>query len=72
MPTGRPPKGLISVLEAAAILERDPTLVRRLIKRNIIPATKLGRDWVMKESDVRKVSEMERPPGRPVGWSPYQ
>ena len=54
---------LISVAEATAILGCDPTWVRRLIRRGDLPAQRIGRVWLLRETPVR--AYRPRPSGRP-------
>lgn len=54
---------LLSVAQAAAILGRDPTWVRRLIRRGELPAERLGPFWLLPETPVR--AYRPRSSGRP-------
>ena len=57
--------GLLTIREAAVILHRDPSTVRDLCRRGLLPARKVSFVWVIEEADVKTFAERERPPGRP-------
>ena len=48
---------------AAKALKVNDSRVRQLILSGRLPALKLGRDWIIKEKDLKKVEN--RKPGRP-------
>jgi excisionase family DNA binding protein len=54
---------LLSVLEAARRLDMDTSQLRLMLRKGKIPGTKLGRDWLIKESDV--LAFKKNPVGRP-------
>ena len=56
---------MLSVQEAAAILGVSSARVRELIAQGLLPATKMGRAWALREEDV--FGRLERHPqsGRP-------
>lgn len=54
---------LLSTEEAASRLGVIPERVRQLIKAGRLPAEKVGRDYVIRESDLKLVEH--RPVGRP-------
>ena len=54
---------LLTAKQAAEILGVHHSRVRVLIREGRLPAQKLGRDWVIMESDLEKVKD--RKPGRP-------
>ncbi len=54
---------LLSTAEAAEKLKISPVRVRQLVREGRLPANKVGRDFVILESDLKLVSE--RKPGRP-------
>ncbi|MGI8542158.1 MAG: helix-turn-helix domain-containing protein [Aridibacter sp.] len=54
---------LLSTNQAAEILGVTPIRVRALIRDKRLPAQKIGRDYVIKESDLKLVKV--RKPGRP-------
>jgi excisionase family DNA binding protein len=54
---------LIGTKEASERLGVSQQRVQALIKNGQLPAEKVGRDWLIKEDDLQKVSE--RKPGRP-------
>ena len=54
---------LITTTEAAARLGVNQSRVRQLILDKRLPAQKFGRDWMIEEKDLEKVSE--RKVGRP-------
>lgn len=49
--------------QAAERLGVSPQRVRMLIKEERLPATRLGRDWLVNEKDLKLVAV--RKPGRP-------
>lgn len=54
---------LIGTKEASERLEISQKRVQALIKNGQLPAEKVGRDWLIKESDLELVKE--RKVGRP-------
>ena len=54
---------LIGTKEASERLKISQQRVQALIKSGQLPAEKVGRDWLIKEVDLEKVSE--RKAGRP-------
>lgn len=54
---------LITTTEAANRLGISPRRVQALIKAGRLPATKLGRDWMIRAQDLKLVED--RKPGRP-------
>lgn len=56
---------MLSVAEGARQLGVSPARVRALIKDGLLPARKIGREWVLQEEDVlQRLAEQPRP-GRP-------
>jgi len=53
----------ISTKRAAEILGVNDSRVRQLILGGRLPAKKIGRDWIIREKDLEKVTD--RKPGRP-------
>ena len=54
---------LIGTKEAATRLSISQQRIQALIKNGQLPAEKVGRDWLIKESDLELVRN--RKPGRP-------
>jgi excisionase family DNA binding protein len=55
---------LLSVAEAATALDVHRTRINQLIDSGVLPATRIGRAYVIRENDLQLVKE--RPaPGRP-------
>ena len=54
---------LLTTAQAATRLGITPGRVRVLIRSGRLPAEKVGRDWVIDETDLQSVSV--RKPGRP-------
>jgi excisionase family DNA binding protein len=54
---------LIGTKEASERLQVSQQRVQALIKSGKLPAEKVGRDWLINEDDLQKVSE--RKAGRP-------
>jgi excisionase family DNA binding protein len=54
---------MLTTTQAAARLGISQRRVTALIKAGRLPATKFGRDWTIKESDLLKVKERKQ--GRP-------
>lgn len=54
---------MLSTQQASKILGVTARRVRALIKSGRLPANKIGRDWLISESNLNKVTI--RPPGRP-------
>ena len=60
---------LLTVPEAARLVGLDPSRVRTFCVSGLLPATKVGRDWLVKGSDVVRFARKPRKPGRPFGWN---
>ena len=60
---------LITLAQAAEKLDRSPSTLREQIKRGHLSAKKIGRDWLLEESEVERyrVDSVDRGPGRPIG-----
>jgi excisionase family DNA binding protein len=58
------PTKLLTVAEAARELNRSRVRIRQLIASGRLPATKHGRDWMIKPIDLLRV-DWPRSPGRP-------
>ena len=54
---------ILTTKQAAKALKVNDSRVRQLILSGRLPALKLGRDWIIKENDLKKVEN--RKPGRP-------
>jgi excisionase family DNA binding protein len=54
---------LLTTKQAAKALAVNDSRVRQLILSGRLPAQKFGRDWIIKEKDLKKVAD--RKPGRP-------
>ena len=59
--TGR----LLTTIEAAQEIDRSPQQISLLIRQGKLPAQRRGRDWLIKESDLRLILNI--PKDRPVG-----
>ena len=55
---------ILTTKQAAKALKVNDSRVRQLILSGRLPALKLGRDWIIKEKDLKKVEK--RKPGRPL------
>ena len=55
---------LLNTKEASEKLNISAIRVRQLIKQGRIPATKVGRDYVIQESDLKDLEERKN--GRPA------
>ena len=58
-------KGYLTTTQAAERLKVSQTRVRQLIIEGIIKAEKVGRDNFILESEVKRLENIERKPGRP-------
>jgi excisionase family DNA binding protein len=56
---------LVSTAEAAAMVGRHESLIRRFCRQGRLPALRVGRFWVLEVEDVRRFFATERPVGRP-------
>lgn len=56
---------MLSVSESAALLHVTPARVRALISEGTLPATKVGRAWILQEQDVLQRIANRPSPGRP-------
>ena len=54
---------ILTTKQAAKALGINDSRVRQLILSGRLPAQKFGRDWIIKEKDLKKVAD--RKPGRP-------
>jgi excisionase family DNA binding protein len=54
---------LLTTKQAAKVLKINDSRVRQLILSGRLPAKKFGRDWQIREKDLKKVEN--RKPGRP-------
>jgi excisionase family DNA binding protein len=54
---------IINTKQAAKLLCVNDSRVRQLILAGRLPAQKIGRDWIVKEKDLKYVAD--RKPGRP-------
>lgn len=54
---------ILTTKQAARALGINDSRVRQLILSGRLPAQKIGRDWIIQEKDLKKVSN--RKPGRP-------
>lgn len=52
--------------QAATELELTDARIRQLILDGSLPAFKMGRDWVIRRADLKKVRSRQKP-GRPKG-----
>ena len=60
---------MVSVAEAADVLGVHPATVQRAIRRGDIPATKLGRQWRVRMSDLEPTYHGDAPaPKRSATW----
>lgn len=56
---------MLSTKQAAARLGITVPAVVYLIRRNLIAAEKVGRDWIIAESEVERYATERRPAHRP-------
>ena len=56
---------VVGTKEAAARLGVSVRRVQAMIRQGLIPAKKLGRDWIIDQGDLQRVSAKDRKPGRP-------
>ena len=56
---------VVGTKEAAKRLGVSVRRVQAMIAQGIIAARKLGRDWVIEQSDLQRVIAKDRKPGRP-------
>jgi len=57
----------ISTESAAASLGVSVRRVRAMILSGVLPAEKVGRDWIIKDADVEALKRQVRKRGRPPG-----
>jgi excisionase family DNA binding protein len=53
----------MTTAEAAILLERSESRVRRLCEKGLLVATKHGRDWWIEPSEIERFKVLERPQG---------
>ncbi len=56
---------LIGVAEAASSLGVSPRQVRNLIASGLLPASKLGRDYIIRRADLKNVPKIRKPGPKP-------
>jgi excisionase family DNA binding protein len=56
---------MITTTQAAAILGLSRRRVQAMITSGLLPAKKIGRDFLLEEEDVKALAEKERPAHRP-------
>lgn len=56
---------IMSTAQAAQALGVGQQRVREFIRDGLLPAQRLGREWLIKESDLKRVRN-RRKPGRPL------
>lgn len=56
---------LLTLAQAAKLVDRNAASLRQAILRGSLPAQKLGRDWFVKESDLKRYIKQAR---RVHGW----
>jgi excisionase family DNA binding protein len=56
---------ILTTKQVAEILGISRAGVRYLILRDRLPAEKLGRDWIVRSSDLKQYQKTRRGPGRP-------
>lgn len=56
--------------EVAAALNVSKTVVWRQIQAKRLPATKFGRDWLIRTEDFEAFRRLRREPGRPRNKPP--
>lgn len=54
----------MTTAEAAKELDLTPMRVRQLCQSGILPARKIGRDWLIRRGDLPKAAKRAKP-GRP-------
>lgn len=59
---------LLSVRQAALVLQLHPSRIRALAARGRLRGTKVGRDWVFEEVEVQRLAEEPRRRGRMPAW----
>ncbi len=60
-----PRMAAVGTKHAAAFLNVSVRRVQAMIKQGLLPAKKLGRDWFIEESDLKRLKSAKRSPGRP-------
>lgn len=58
-------KEFYSVSEACEFLELSQTIIKRYIREERLPATKVGNQWIIRIKDLRKFKQQPRPRGNP-------
>jgi excisionase family DNA binding protein len=56
---------MIGTSEAARRLGISARRVAAMIEQGVLPAQKIGKTWVIDETDIAKLAKKERRPGRP-------
>jgi len=55
----------IGTTEAAERLGISPRRVAGLIEQGVLKAAKVGKTWIIEESEIMRFSKITRKPGRP-------
>jgi excisionase family DNA binding protein len=64
---GKPPASeFVAVVDAAKTLGVTTRQVRNLCENGTLPATKVGRDWIIKRSDLVSVPKIRKPGPKPT------
>jgi excisionase family DNA binding protein len=56
---------MMTTADAAIELEIKPDSVKKLCQRGVLPATKVGRDWLIDRNDLDQYKLIRRTPGQP-------
>lgn len=57
---------LLSTKEAAERLNISPIRVRQFIQEGRLKAQLVGRDYIIQESEIKRLEKSDRKPGRPA------
>jgi len=55
----------VGTTAAAKVLGLSPRRVAAMITQGIITATKIGKTWIIAETEVERIAKVKRNPGRP-------
>lgn len=56
---------ILNVADGAVILGVSPRRVRAMITAGLLPATKVGRDYIIQRADIEKIPKTRKPGPKP-------
>lgn len=60
---------MLTTKQAATELGIQPGSVKKLCQRGVLKAERIGRDWLVEQSEIERYKTERRRPGKPKGAS---